>query len=509
MKGDKKLLTRKKKLVLNTITSLVLQLVTLVCGFVLPRLILEAYGSEVNGLVNSIGQFLGVITLLDMGVGSVVQSALYKPLSQKDNDTISKIYVSAMQFFRRIAVILLVYVVILTVVYPLFVNKSFDHSFTAFLIGAICISSFAQYFFGIVNSLLLNADQKGFIQYIAQIITLIVNTAACVILIKSGSSIHIVKLTTSLIFLIRPLFLTVYVNKHYDINRNIVYTEEPIKQKWNGMAQHLAAYVLGGTDNIVLTIFSSLTNVSIYGVYNLVIIGVKNLFLSLTHGFQSLIGEMLARKETEGLNRFFGYVEWILHTGTTLVFGCTGILILSFVKVYTNGIGDAEYIQPLFAILITLANAGHCLRLPYNMIILAAGHYKQTQSNYIVTMFMNIVISVATVKYFGLIGVAIGTLIAMVYQTVWMAWYDSKNIICWPMKRFLKQITIDIFTVLLASFLTFRVPLISVTYSAWMLQAIIVFAIWLMVVIVVNLLFYRNMIYSLTLKIRKKTFKKA
>lgn len=498
---------RGKKLALNTITSLILQLVTVVCGFILPRLILESFGSDVNGLVNSITQFLGVITLLDLGVGAVVQSALYKPLTEKDTDMISKIYVSANKFFRRLAEILLVYVVLLMIFYPLIVNKSFGHMYTALLIAAICISSFAQYYFGIVNSLLLNADQRGYIQYTAQIITLILNTIACYIVIKLGASIQIVKLTTSLIFLIRPFFLVLYVKKHYSINRKITYTEEPIKQKWNGMAQHFASYVLSGTDNIVLTLFSILANVSIYSVYNIVILGVKNALLSMTNGFQSLIGEMLAKKETEKLNNFFGYVEWILHTGTTLIFGCTGVLLVNFVRVYTNGINDADYIQPLFAVLITVANAGHCLRLPYNILILAAGHYKQTQSNYIVAMILNIVISIATVKIWGLIGVSIGTLVAMAYQTVWMARYDSKNIICWPFKNFLKQCGVDVITVLIASLVTFKIPMLSVSYISWFLLALEIFAIWLVIAVLANIVFYRERVSSMFKRIKGRFVK--
>lgn len=498
---------RGKKLALNTITSLILQLVTVVCGFILPRLILESFGSDVNGLVNSITQFLGVITLLDLGVGAVVQSALYKPLTEKDTDMISKIYVSANKFFRRLAEILLVYVVLLMIFYPLIVNKSFGHMYTALLIAAICISSFAQYYFGIVNSLLLNADQRGYIQYTAQIITLILNTIACYIVIKLGASIQIVKLTTSLIFLIRPFFLVLYVKKHYSINRKITYTEEPIKQKWNGMAQHFASYVLSGTDNIVLTLFSTLANVSIYSVYNVVILGVKNALLSMTNGFQSLIGEMLAKKETEKLNNFFGYVEWILHTGTTLIFGCTGVLLVNFVRVYTNGINDADYIQPLFAVLITVANAGHCLRLPYNILILAAGHYKQTQSNYIVAMILNIVISIATVKIWGLIGVSIGTLVSMAYQTVWMARYDSKNIICWPFKNFLKQCGVDVITVLIASLVTFKIPMLSVSYISWFLLALEIFAIWLVIAVLANIVFYRERVSSMFKRIKGRFVK--
>ena len=498
---------RGKKLALNTITSLGLQMVSVICGFILPRLILESFGSNVNGLVNSVTQFLGVITLLDLGVGAVVQSALYKPLAEKDTDMISKIYVSANKFFRRLAEILLVYVVLLMIFYPLIVNKSFGHMYTALLIAAICISSFAQYYFGIVNSLLLNADQRGYIQYTAQIITLILNTIACYIVIKLGASIQIVKLTTSLIFLIRPFFLVLYVKKHYSINRKIIYTEEPIKQKWNGMAQHFASYVLSGTDNIVLTLFSTLANVSIYSVYNIVILGVKNALLSMTNGFQSLIGEMLAKKETEKLNNFFGYVEWILHTGTTLIFGCTGVLLVNFVRVYTNGINDADYIQPLFAVLITVANAGHCLRLPYNILILAAGHYKQTQSNYIVAMILNIVISIATVKIWGLIGVSIGTLVAMAYQTVWMARYDSKDIICWPFKNFLKQCGVDAITVIIASLATFKIPMLSVSYISWFLLAFEVFAIWLVISVLVNIVFYRERVLSVFKRIKGRFVK--
>ena len=76
----------KKKLVINTTTSVLLQITTVICGFILPRLMLEYYGSEVNGLVQSIAQFLYVISFLELGVGQVIQSNLYKPLSTGDSD---------------------------------------------------------------------------------------------------------------------------------------------------------------------------------------------------------------------------------------------------------------------------------------------------------------------------------------------------------------------------------------------------------------------------------------
>lgn len=489
---------RSRLLAKNTVASLLSQITALVCGFILPRLFLEYFGSEVNGLVNSITQFLGVISFLELGVGAVVQSSLYQPLANDDKQQISKVMVSADRFFRRLAQILLVYVLLLVAVYPLIANQSFGYLYTATLIAAISISSFAQYYFGIVNSLLLNADQRGYIQYNAQTITVVLNTVVCVFMIKLGGSVQLVKLTTSLIYLARPLALRIYVNQRYRIDWKIQYDGEPIQQKWNGVAQHIAAVVLDGTDTIVLTLLSTLSNVSIYSVYFMVIKGVKTLFLSMTNGIQSLLGELWARQELDELKKTFGWTEWCVHTGTTFVFSCTAALIVPFVRVYTAGINDANYIQPTFAMLLTLAHAMHCLRLPYNIMVLAAGHYKQTQRNYIVAAVINIVISVLTVKAWGLIGIAIGTLAAMVYQTVWLAVYDSRHFVFWPMKAVVKQFVVDSVTAICIVMLSRMLTMRSVSYLSWIILAIVAALLAIIITVCLNFIAYKDKMMALT-----------
>lgn len=495
---------RNKLLARNTAASLATQVVTLICGFILPRFFLQYYGSEVNGLVSSISQFLGIISFLELGVGAVVQSALYKPLADRDREQVSKVMASANKFFRRLASILLAYVLFLLVVYPLIIERSFGFLYTAALIAAISISSFAQFYFGAVNSLLLTADQRGYIQYNAQTITIILNTVICIVLIQVGGSIQLVKLASSLIYLIRPVALRLYIDKRYQIDWKIQYQEEPIQQKWNGVAQHVAAVVLDGTDTIVLTMFSNLSDVSVYSVYFLVVKGVKTVFLSLTNGIQSLMGELWAKQELSELNELFGWTEWVIHTGTTFVFSCTAALIVPFVRVYTDGISDANYIQPLFALLLTLANAMHCLRLPYNIMVLAAGHYKQTQRNYIVAAIMNIVLSVATVKLWGLIGVAIGTLAAMAYQTIWLALYNSKNLIYWSMRSVFKQFLADGVAFSAIFFIAQLIPLGDKTYFCWFLQALTVACLAVLIIGIVNYILYKEKLYMLAGKVTEK-----
>lgn len=495
---------QNKILFYNSISPLIYQVSTIICGFVLPRLILGYYGTEVNGLVNSITQFLAIISFLELGVGAVVQSSLYKPLADKDNITVSKVITSADNFFRRLGYILAIYVLVMLFYYPYLVKQSFSFMFTATLIAAISIRSFAQYFFGIVNRLLLLADQKAYIQYIAQTVAVIANTVGCYILIAFDCSVQVVYSLTSLIFFLQPLAIHMYIKRYYGLDRQIHYDVEPIKQKWNGVAQHIAAVILSCSDSIVLTTFSTLVNVSIYTVYYLPMSGARLMIMSMISGIEALIGNLWAKQDLEELRKVFAWTEWSIHTGTTLIFTLTAILIVPFVQVYTHGVNDANYMQPLFGVLLVAANSGHCLRLPYNIMILAAGHYKQTQHNYIIAAVMNIVISIIGVKQFGLIGVTLGTMAAMVYQTVWMAWYNSKNFIKWPMKNFFKQIGVDAVSAVGIFVVGSCFSLSTIGYVSWVILAIKVTACGIIVGAIVNYVFYREYMLKITQKMARR-----
>lgn len=441
---------RKKRLVLNTMASLINQVVVALCGLILPRAILAAYGSEVNGLLSSITQFLGLIAFMELGVGAVVQSAMYRPLADGDDTQLSRIMISARTFFKRIAIFFLGYVIILALCFPYVINKKFEFIYTFSLICVISISSFAEYYFGIVNQLLLNADQKAYVHLTLRSATHILNIVFCVILIQCGYSIQIVKLTTSLLFMIRPLVQWQYVKKNYRINYGIEVTGEPIKQKWNGLAQHLAAIILDKTDVVVLTVFSTLSNVSIYSVYYLVVNNLRQLIVSGTMGVQALLGNLLAKGELKKLNEFFDSVEVVSHFAITFLFTVCGCLLIPFVSVYTKGISDANYVVPVFSVLITLANAFYSFRNSYNMVIKAAGHYKETQWSAIAEAIINITLSLVLVVRFGLIGVAIGTLVAMLYRTVYLVVYLSKHILHRGICSFVKNLCVDAFIVVLS-----------------------------------------------------------
>lgn len=485
-------MTRKKRFVLNTFFSLFYQLITIIGGFILPRNMLIFFGSSTNGMVSSITQFLGFISFMQLGIGTVVQASWYKPLSEQNRDEISKIYVSAERFFRRIALIFLFYTIAIAIAYPFFAEVNENHIFVMALVFAISFSLFAQYFWGITNSLLLQSDQRAYITQILASIVTILNVTIGVLLIHKGKNILIVKLVSAVVMLIGPVGLNIYVKRRYKINKKIQFYEEPIKQKWNGFAQHISAVVVDNTDIIVLTLFSSLNNVSIYYVYYIVVNAIKTLLISLTSGIQSLFGDMIAKGEKILLNRAFNNFEMIFSFSTTLLYSTTMCLIVPFVSVYTKGINDTQYSAPLFSFLITAAYAMYCYRTTYYVLIKSAGHFKETQVSAVIEAVLNIVISVVSVIKWGLVGVALGTFVAVCYRTFYCVWYLSRNIIQREVLQFLINFALNICIFVISFLVTRRLSLTSLTFYSWVIMAIKSSAICLGICVVGYIIVYRR-----------------
>ncbi|MBZ6527595.1 polysaccharide biosynthesis C-terminal domain-containing protein [Aerococcaceae bacterium DSM 111021] len=485
---------------LNTKISLLNQIVVLISGIILPRLILVHYGSETNGLVASVNQFLAIIIFLEMGVGSVVESALYRPINENDYSKINSIMTSAKQFFNRIALILVAYVGFLVILFPILVDSPYDYFGTVFLIIAMSISSFTQYYFGIVNQLFLNANEKNYIPLLVAVFTTTINIIITALLIVNGFSIQLVKLLTSLLFMLKPLYLFFYVKKNYVIDFNIKDTKNSLPQKWNGAAQHIAYTVMNSTDTILLTLFSTLENVSVYSVYFTIFNGLKLLITTISVGFKSFFGNLLVKNDLVEVNNYFTRIEWIIHTLVTIIFAMTSVLINSFISLYTAGINDVNYINPIFSTILIISNAIFCLRVPYNAMIFAGGHFKETQRSSFLEASINIVISLILIRRMDLIGVALGTLIATLYRTIYLVLYLSKNLTKRKISIFIKQICVNIIIFILIIITSTLLPKDSTTYFEWIINASLLGMISIAISLLVNFIFYKEIVVNLIKK---------
>lgn len=422
--------SRKKQLIITVFSNLILQLITAVCGFILPPLIVESFGSTVNGMVSSIAQFISYLNIVEAGIGAASIAALYLPLSKNDFEGLNGILSATKKFYNKSGYLFSFLVFLLAIVYPFFVGSQVKKLSAFLMVLVLGITGTAEFFLIGKYRVLLTADKKVYVLSLVQSFAVIVNTIVAVIAIKLGEGILTVKLLSALVYLSRYIFLHCYVKSRYkwvrfDENPNT----EAISQSKNVLVHQLAGLIVFNSPIIILTILCSLKDVSVYAVYAMIFTAVSSFLNAFANGMQSFFGESLVKDSLEKSRSFFLKYRMLFLTIAYWFYSMTFLLILPFMSIYTKNMTDTNYIQPKLAVLFVFVGILNNLRLPEIQLINAAGHFKKTQNKAIIELSLNLIFSiVCTIKY-GFVGVLIGSIISGLYRDFDAIVYVSRKII--------------------------------------------------------------------------------
>ena len=360
----------------NIATALCNQLITTACGIVTLRVLLASFGSEAYGICASITQFLSYIMLLESGIGGVARAKLYAPLARRDMCEVSAVYNAIRRFFYYVAAAFVVYSVLLGLTYHDLAGVTlYSRPYIFALVLTIGLSTLAKYMGGLANLTLIVADQRQYVNNCIMIAAAVVNAAAVVLLTQLKTQLLWVKLGSSLIFAVRPLLYRLYVRKHYPLPK-AGKTSAVLDQKWTGIGQHIAYFLHMNTDIVLLTLFADVKLVAVYAVYNMVIGSVRAITESFSSGMEAKFGELIAKGRLDRLRRDFRRYQTLIVSVSVVLFSCTGALIVPFVRLYTKAITDADYIQPVFALALLMAEAVNCM-----MLLRLAGRGKPFSAN--------------------------------------------------------------------------------------------------------------------------------
>lgn len=484
---------KNKVTLLNMISGVVLQFFTLVSGFILPKIILTCFGSEVNGLVSSLNQFLSYITLVEGGITGVIVANLYKPIVEQDNNKISSILVTADRFYKKIGALFIAYSVILSIIYPLHFKTEFTFSYVCSLTLILSLTLLIQYMYSLTLRTLLNADKKGYVVNFTQTLIVIFNVLFAMISVFIYPSIHVLKLISGSLFLLQPLIFNRYVKKNYKIDWKVEPDNSLIKSRWNGFAINLAAFIHNSTDVTVLTFLANLKTVSIYSVYSLVSSGIKQMINACLSGIAHTVGQAYAKKNWKELNQKLDIYEYIVLILVFFLFIVTALLITPFVQLYTKDIVDTDYNQPLFGFLLVLAEALYLIKLPHLNLAYSANKFKEITVPAYIEAMLNIMISVALVKWIGLIGVTIGTIVGMTYRMVFHVYYTSKIVPGRAQCIFYRKLFL--FAAGAGGGFVFcykLLPLQTVTVGSWIVHAIFYCVVMGAILLAISILFFQN-----------------
>ena len=160
---------KEKKALFNIITNIGVQVVVGVSGFVVQRFVLNIWGSEINGLVSSISQFLTYVSLVEMGIGNAAIVALYKPIVYKDISLINKILGTVKKKYLCSGLIYTGIVCGIALVYPFIVNTELEFSFIFSMVFVVAISGIVDFFWIGKYKVFFIASQRYYILNISKI----------------------------------------------------------------------------------------------------------------------------------------------------------------------------------------------------------------------------------------------------------------------------------------------------------------------------------------------------
>ena len=184
-------------------------------------------------------------------------------------------------------------------------------------------------------------------------------------------------------------------------------------------------------------------------------------------------------------------------------------MMIPFVTLYTKGVTDVNYTRPLFSFLLILGGVFNCFRVPYRAITIVAGHYKQTRNGAILEAIINITVSVLGVIFFGLIGVALGTLCAMAFRTIQYVLYLSNNIMNRDVKYFLRHAVLCFAIMGIVYFVSqLYLPSVFDSWTTWIIYATITTLIAIALTLGTDYLFYKHDMENLFVKVKNNLFRK-
>lgn len=490
------------RVIKNTFTAIVYEIIAVIAGLIVPKLILDRFGSSDNGVVSSVTQFLGFIVLLRSGIGGVAKAHLYKSLSSGDDVLTSKVMKATKKYMDKVSLIFLMSLICLSAVYPFVVGLPWTS--TAVLVIICGLSSLAENYFGITNMIILQADRRDYIISIGNIIATVLNVIFTVVLVSLNFNIHMVKFGSSIAFCINPIFLYLYTKHKYKMIENVPYEKNLLRSQKDAFVHVVAEFIHRNTSVIILTAATNTLLVSVYTIYAIVTNGLRKLTNSFTANIEAVLGH-LYNSDKDKFNRVFSLFEYLVFILGTIVYTICICLFVPFIKLYTEGVTDINYIRPIFAVLLCMAEFFDLIKTPYQFVIRIANRFKETKIISVMEAVLNLFISIVLVWKFDIIGVAIGMTVAMLWRSLAYAIYVKRQILTGFSFSYFRYMVVGI----LCAVVVFIVQkLVFATYAnsyiQWFLQAIVVSVITCGVVLLLNLLFFRKNVVGLFEMLKKR-----
>ncbi|WP_342473074.1 hypothetical protein MHH70_08530 [Metasolibacillus sp. FSL H7-0170] len=497
---------RSKKTAINFIVNAASLPITALLGLWLTQLTITEYGSDINGLNVVITQIITVMLLLEAGLGVAINSKLYKPYVEGEKSAINALLSASKNVFRYIAVILAVIAFLISLFLPQYLKTTVATDIILILFLMAIIPTVVYIFFTMRYKPLYDVSQSEYVLSLVNIVTNVLGQIAAIISIYLHSDITIVRFWIMFFLVVRSIWIWRISKKRYveyDFNYKLK-NYEFLKEMPSVISIKITSLIYG-TAPILYISFSLGTMVtSVYNVYHMIYTLIKTFIYAFVNAPFNAFGQLLADKKNldNAREKFLMYQLLTVILSSILLTVCL-LLILPFVKLYTNGVTDINYLDMKIAILLCIIAFLEIIHIPSGILMQVVGAFKENKKmQYITTVVLLISMLILSFQY-----QLYGILMAMILGNLVLAYleirYTYRNILYTSMKSIIRMCILNVIASVVVLFILWEYMMIN-GFVEFILKGFIVLVIVSVYFLGLNYLFfkgYMKQIFAVSVKL--------
>lgn len=409
---------RKKAAVKNSIIGLTSKIITIILSLVNMKIFMQELGVEVRGLNGVFTNCLGLLQLTELGIGSAIIYALYKPLAENNTKEVQILMNLYKKIYRYVGIIVIGLGIIMSFFIDFFVEDTQYPRDYLLLIFFIQLLSAASTYFLAYKRNLIYADQKMYINTLMDMICYIAGTLIRIVVMLTLKSYVIYLLVQVAQTIISNVLINYWCNKQYPylkekVTESYDKIEDLKKNVKNLFVGKISGLVYSSTDNLIISKCLGVLQVGYMAGYYEIINILKMLSSSITEPIQPIMGNMVQeKKDIKRVSDIFLTFTFIRYCIANIITVGAVIMLNPLIQIW---LGEGFVLAKSISVLLAIDTFIGIVHGPTGEMISILGLFHKDKKIAIGGMLINLVFSIALVFKLGVEGVLIGTVLAQVF----------------------------------------------------------------------------------------------
>jgi len=422
---------RVHRSVMNIKVGMLFYFLSLILAFFSRKIFLDCLGAEFIGLTGMLMNIMSFLSVAELGIGASIAYFLYKPLQEDNHVKINEVMSMLAFLYRCIGYIILGAGVIISLFFPWwFNNLTTGLPLVYFAFYAFLMSSVAGYLFN-YKQLLVSANQKQYLVNAYFQTIAIVQSITQILLAYYYRNLWLWVAVGLIFTIIGIIVFNIRIRQLYpylQINlsegrRNLKKYPEVLRKTRQIFAQKIKDFILYRSDELLVGIFVSVTQVAFYGNYTIITSKLNFLVNILSNGMNAGVGNLVAEGNDNNTMKVF----WEL---TAIRFFITGVVVyglLLFLQPFVACWFGSQYqLSDLIVWLLVFNIFIFLSRGVVENYIGAYGLFSDVWAAW-AEMFLNLAVTLSLAPFYGIVGILLGKVVSVFFIAVFWKPYFLFN----------------------------------------------------------------------------------